>query len=264
MAVAEAVSNQDAVVHLAAVDAGVPATDTEYMRVNVDGTWNIFECARAAGVGKVVHCSSVAAVNISPENPPRYLPVDVDHPAEPTTAYGLSKLIGEKIARRFAVLGGMDVICLRPTLIMEPEIVYGVARTTAEADGTTPPPPMSHPSWESIDTVIPGSRSFVDSRDAATAFRAALQTDSISWGIFNVASADSYSALSTLTIVKREFGVQPELCDPTQYAEGSRASIYDISETTKTLGWKPVFGWFSVFNEVLSTAQGESKTKDQL
>ena len=75
-----AVRNQDGVIHLAALDADVEASDSEFIKVNVEGTWNLFDCARAAGVKKVVHCSSVAAVNISPENPPRYLPVDVDHP----------------------------------------------------------------------------------------------------------------------------------------------------------------------------------------
>lgn len=256
-AVAEAVSDQDAVVHLAALDLAVPATDSEYMRVNVEGTWNLFDCARAAGVRKAVHCSSVAAVNISPENPPRYLPVDVDHPADPTIGYDLSKLIGEKIARRFAALGGMDVICLRPTFVMQPDDVYDVAKTTAEADGTAPPP-AAHPSWQSFGEVIAGSRSFVDPRDAAAAFKAALQTDGIPWGIFNVSSADSYSALPTLTVVEREFGVRPGLRNPERYAEGARTSIYDISATTKSLGWKPVHNWPSVLNEVLSAAQHES------
>ena len=53
------------------------------------------EAAEAANVRRTVVCSSVAAYNISAENPPRYLPVDVDHPAAPITAYGLSKQTGE-------------------------------------------------------------------------------------------------------------------------------------------------------------------------
>ena len=92
----QALHGQDAVIHLAALDAAVSATDAEFMRVNVEGTWNLFECAHSAGIGKVVHYSSVAALNISRHNPPRYLPVDATHPADPQDGYGLSKLIGEK------------------------------------------------------------------------------------------------------------------------------------------------------------------------
>jgi UDP-glucose 4-epimerase len=254
-AVAGAVRNQDGVIHLAALDADVQASDSDYIKVNVEGTWNLFDCARAAGVKKVVHCSSVAAVNISPENPPRYLPVDVDHPADPEIAYGLSKLMGEKIARRFVMVGGMDIICLRPTLILPPEYVYDVAKTSAEVDGTPLPPAASDPTWKSWDTVIPGSRSYVDSRDAATAFRAALEADDISWGIFYVASTDTYSALATLDVVEREFGVMPELRDPGRYADRSRTSIYDSSATTKALGWKPVHGWPAILQEILPSSQ---------
>lgn len=36
---------------------------------------------------------------------------------------------------------------------------------------------------------------------------------------------------------------------------GSRASIYDTSETTKYLGWKPVHDWPVILEEVLATVQ---------
>ena len=174
----QALHGQDAVIHLAALDAAVSATDAEFMRVNVEGTWNLFECAHSAGIGKVVHYSSVAALNISRHNPPRYLPVDATHPADPQDGYGLSKLIGEKIARRCAVLG-MQVICLRPALVMQSDITYDVARLAAEADGTSPLPKASHPGWRDLGESTSGSRSFVDPRDAANAFKAALEVDDI-------------------------------------------------------------------------------------
>lgn len=252
---AKAINGHDSIVHLAGLDAAIDATDAQFIRVNVEGTWNLFDCARDAGIKKIVYCSSIAALNISPENPPRTLPVAADHHADPVTAYGLSKLMGEKIARRFFMLGGMDVICLRPALIVPPEYVYDLALTSAQADGTPLPPPASDATWRSWGEVIPGSRSYVDSRDAATAFRAALEAEHIPWGIFQIASTGTYSALPTLDVVKREFGVVPELRCPVRYAGGSRASIYDTSETTKYLGWKPVHDWPVILEEVLATVQ---------
>ena len=249
---AKALIGHDSVVHIAALDADADATDDQFIRVNVEGTWNVFGCARDAAIKKVVYCSSVAALNISPENPPQHLPVDVAHYADPVTAYGLSKLMGENIARRFFNLGGMDVICLRPSLILPPEYVYDIAITTAQADGTSAPPHASDATWKSWGEVFPGSRSFVDSRDAATAFRAALEAEHIPWGIFYVTSTVTYSALPTQEVVMREFGVAPELRDPVRYAGASRASIYDTSETTKYLGWTPVHDWPEILDEILT------------
>jgi len=56
-AVARAVADTDAVVHLAAKVslAGDPA---DFVRVNVDGTRTLVEAARAAGVGRLVSVSS--------------------------------------------------------------------------------------------------------------------------------------------------------------------------------------------------------------
>jgi nucleoside-diphosphate-sugar epimerase len=254
--ISNAMADQDAVVHLAALDDIVEASDTQFMRINVMGTWNIFDLAYSSGVKNVVHCSSVAAVNISPENQPQYLPVDTRHVCDPTTAYGLSKLMGEKIARRFASLGAMQVICLRSTLIMQHSIAYGIAKTTAEADGTPPTPIAQDNSWEMFDEVIPGSRSFVDPRDAARAFRAALFVQDIPWDIFYVSAADTYSALSTLDVVQREFDVSPRVRDMTLYERNPRASIYDIARTKQYLDWEPQYCWQDLFSEVLSAASG--------
>lgn len=250
-AVSEAVAGKDAIVHLAALDADATASDSEFFEVNVMGTWNTFECAHAANVKKIVHCSSVAALNISRENPPRYLPIDIEHHADPEIAYGVSKLVGEKIARRFAMLGEMDIICLRPTLILSPPYVYDTVKLTAEADGTTLPPDQTNPAWKSYGEVIPGSRAFVDPRDVATAFKAALQADDISWGVYFVASEDTYSGLETMEVIRREFGIEPELRDPDRFARNPNASIYDIAETTRALGWQPAYRWADVYREVL-------------
>ena len=252
--VADAVEFQDAVVHLAALDADVRAADDEFMRVNVLGTWNVFDRSNSAGVKRLIHCSSVAAVNISRENPPQYLPVDTNHTCDPLEAYGLSKLLGENIARRFSTLGNMKVVCLRPTLIMQRSIAYSVAKTTAVADGTPPPPNASDASWELFEDVIPGSRSFVDPRDAAQAFKAALTCPHTAWSIFNLSSRDSYSALMTPEIVEREFGIAPEIRDEDLYEENKRASIYDIATTKQVLGWEPKHDWQDLFSDVLSEA----------
>ena len=85
----------DAVVHLAGIDAAIDAPEAAFFTVNTQGTWNVLQAAENNAVSKVVLCSSVAAVGLSPDQPPLYLPVDANHPCRPVSAYGLSKQLME-------------------------------------------------------------------------------------------------------------------------------------------------------------------------
>ena len=242
---------QDAVIHLAAHDADAGASETQFIQTNVEGTWNVFDLARSAGVARIVHCSSVAALNISPENPPEYLPVDTAHLAAPVEAYGLSKLMGEAIARRFAALDAMEVVCLRPTLVMYDRIVHTVARTNAAVDGGPTPGPATDPEWQEFGEALPGSRSFVTPSDAARGFRAALERPLKGYSVFFLSAAETYSPLSTLDVVKREFGVTPTLRDAALYDDNPRASIYDIGASESGLGWRPRETWAEIVSRLL-------------
>lgn len=255
-ALAAALAGHDAVVQLAALDAAVDATEEEFFHTNVQGLWNVLEAAEAAGVRRAVVCSSVAAYNISRENPPRYLPVDVDHALGPVTAYGLSKQVGEVVAKSFALRGAMQLCCLRPSLVMQANIAYDVAAKTAESDGGPPPPAASDPSWRPLSEAIAGSRAFIGPADAARCFRAALEADTGAYDVFIVAAADTYSALPTLEVVRREFAVEPEIRDSALYDADPRASIYDISRNREMLDWEPRERWADLLGRVIAEAAG--------
>ena len=122
-AVRRALDGKDAVVHLAAIDLGVPAEPEEYFGVNVMCAWNVLQASHETGVRNVVIASSIAATGLEegrPEFPPRYLPVDEAHAMEPVHAYSVSKLVVEEVARSFARRGDLRVMCLRPVLIAFP------------------------------------------------------------------------------------------------------------------------------------------------
>ena len=250
----------DAVVQLAALDLGVDAEEDRFFRVNVQGLWNVLESAEAARVRRTVVCSSVSALNISREHPPRYIPVDVDHPAAPVHAYGISKLAGEVVAQAFSRRSAMEVFCLRPALIVRDPAAYRLAKMTAAADGTPPPAPASNPAWETQGKARPGSRSFVRPRDAARCFRAALEAEVPEFDIFHVVAADSYSGLATIDVVHREFGNDPEIRAPELYAADPRASIYDITRTRDVLGWEPRERWSDVMSRLISGKENRKST----
>lgn len=94
--------------------AQVPlAKDREqFWSVNVDGTRNVLDAARKAGVRKVVLMSSSAVHGVPEQNPV----TRATRPA-PREAYGRAKLEAERLAEQ-AVERGLDVSILRPRTIL--------------------------------------------------------------------------------------------------------------------------------------------------
>ena len=76
--------------------------------INGEGTFNILELARDFGVKKIVHASTGSVYGEA-----RYFPQDEEHPLNPTSYYGVSKLAGEKYVRAFCDLYDMDCTILR-------------------------------------------------------------------------------------------------------------------------------------------------------
>ena len=96
-----------AVVHLAGQPTEAPWPVIR--EANVEGTVQIFEAARRAGVTRVVYASSNHAVGFTPLD--HDLPADV--PPRPDTLYGVSKVFGEALARYYVDRYGFAVACLR-------------------------------------------------------------------------------------------------------------------------------------------------------
>ncbi len=106
-ALAAAMTGVSAIVHLAAIPTEAPFADI--LRANLDGSYQVFEAARRAGVGRIVFASSNHAVGFTPRVPL----AGVDVPPRPDTYYGLSKVFGEALGRLYSDRYGMAVACLR-------------------------------------------------------------------------------------------------------------------------------------------------------
>jgi nucleoside-diphosphate-sugar epimerase len=114
-AVRRAMDGIDVVYHIAATyrEAGQP--DSAYRAINVDGTRHVLEAAKAAGVNRVVHCST-GGVHGHIANPP----ANEDAPFNPGDVYQDTKLEAEKLARSFGDSHGLDVVVARPIGIYGP------------------------------------------------------------------------------------------------------------------------------------------------
>jgi nucleoside-diphosphate-sugar epimerase len=231
-----------AIVHLAAIDAAVEAPPAAVFETNVRGTWNVIEAAQLNGVQRIVVCSSVSAFGVdhtNPAMPPLYLPMDEDHPLRPTRPYGLSKQLGEDIARSFARRGPMVLTCLRPAWIMFPDIVARLV------DGPRPPRDPAHP-----PEPIPLLRSYVAPRDVASAVRLALERGGPAFATYLITANDTFEPRPTLDHLRDVYGTLPEIRKPEIYRQNPRASSYDIERARRELGWTPSGSWQDLVAEV--------------
>jgi dTDP-glucose 4,6-dehydratase len=101
----------DIVFHLAALIA-IPysyAAPSSYVRTNVEGTLNVLQAARAAGVRRVVHTSTSEVYGTA-----RYVPIDEAHPLQGQSPYSASKIGADKMAEALARSFGLPVVTVRP------------------------------------------------------------------------------------------------------------------------------------------------------
>jgi len=103
----------EAVFHLAAqIDVRKSVADPAFdASINVGGTANVLEGARAAGVQRVVFSSTGGA--IYGEGDGQRLPLGEDAPIAPMSAYGQSKFAGEGYLALYERLHGLSSVALR-------------------------------------------------------------------------------------------------------------------------------------------------------
>lgn len=110
-----AVGGQDVIYNIAALyrEAGLAAET--YRDVNARAVVSLIDAAAAAGVRRVVHCSTVG-VHGDIEHPP----ANEDAPLRPGDVYQDTKLEGEQLGREAALRTGMELVIARPTGIYGP------------------------------------------------------------------------------------------------------------------------------------------------
>jgi len=95
-AVEKAVRGIDVVFHLAAAQHEMNVPDKRYWDVNVEGTRNMLEASRDAGVKRFVHGSTIGVYGEALAGD-----IDAQSSLKPNNIYGETKLEGEKLVRSF-------------------------------------------------------------------------------------------------------------------------------------------------------------------
>ena len=250
-----AVCGRDAIVHLAAVAHPKRATPEHLMQANVMGTFNVLEAAIREGVGKVVFGSTDATFGFAFSRepmPPRYLPVDEEHPCEPEDEYGLSKLIGELMCRRYSAAYGLSTLCIRICS------AWHFDRPGAEIAVRSGPWRTANMSveqlWEQyreqIDNPggpfpVPGPPdprrrlwALTDARDTAQALRLAVENTSIQHDVFLTSGNEACSLEGTSALIARYFPAVP-----LHHPMGGSETLFSNEKARRLLGYHPQHEW---------------------
>jgi nucleoside-diphosphate-sugar epimerase len=110
-----AMAGIEVVYNIAALFREAGLARSAYRAVNAEAVATVVRVAKAAGVRRVVHCSTVG-VHGDIEHPP----ADEDAPLSPGDVYQQTKLEGEVLGRAAAEAVGMDLVIVRPTGIYGP------------------------------------------------------------------------------------------------------------------------------------------------
>ncbi len=145
------------------------------LEINVDGTFNVFEAAREAGVRKIVFSSASSVYGDTLEI------MDETHPLGARTIYGASKIAGEYFLRAFNAMYGLDYVILRYMNVYGPNAGFGLIDATLRRIMAGQPPVINGDGSQSFD--------FVYVSDVAGATVRAMESD-VSDEIFNVGSGE--------------------------------------------------------------------------
>ena len=161
-AVLRALSGVQGLYHLAGLVSRDPADARKMYELHVDGTRTLLSAAARARLQRVVLASSSGTIGVSRVR--AVATEEDDYPIETVGRwpYYLSKIYEEKIALDFA-RHGLPVVVLNPSLLLGP----GDARMSSTQD-------IFRFLMGRIPVLPRGGISFVDVRDAAQAFLAAL------------------------------------------------------------------------------------------
>jgi UDP-N-acetylglucosamine/UDP-N-acetyl-alpha-D-glucosaminouronate 4-epimerase len=199
---------------------------------NVNGTLNVLEAARRAGVRRVVYASSSSVYGDRPELPKRE-----DQPPAPISPYAVSKAAGEQYAAVWHRLYGVETVGLRYFNVFGPRqdpaseyaaviprfILWSLQRTPLEIHGDG----QQSRDFTYIDNVVEANCLAADAPGAAAGLA------------FNVGCGERVSLLAIAARLEELLGHPVERRHTPSRAGDVLHTLADIDRAKRLLGYTP-------------------------
>lgn len=246
----ESMAGVEQVYHLAASVGNKRSIDNPLRdsEINVMGTLHVLEAARKHGVKKVVVSSSAGIFGELVT-----MPIAEEHPLEPDTPYGASKLCQEKQSLAYAKLYDMDVVCLRYFNI------YGVHQRYDEYGNVIPIFAFKMLRGEPLTIFGNGeqTRDFLNVRDVVQANLKAADAPSGVSGAYNLGSGDRITINRLVELLEAASGITPVVSHGPERPGDVRHSMAAIGKARDELGFSPAVGFEEGLAEYMAWAKEE-------
>jgi nucleoside-diphosphate-sugar epimerase len=224
----EAFTGADAVIHAAALHAphvGV-SSESEFLRVNVEGTQNVFRAAVDCGVRALVFTSTTALYGFAARHPDRAVWIDENTVPEPRSIYHRTKLEAEQF--------------------LEAEASTNLKVTTLRMSRCFPEPAPLMAMYR--------LHRGVDARDVAEGHRLALNDPVENYRMFILSGSTPFTRNDCAALKWNPAQVLSERCSAIGELFDSRQweypqtidRVYDSTMVRRALGWKPKYGFENV------------------
>ena len=217
-------SGVDWVFHLAGRADIVPSIDDpeRYFSDNVQGTLIVLQCARRAGVRRVVYAASSSCYGLADQ-----IPTPESAPIRPQYPYALTKFMGEQLVLHWAQVYGLPAVSLRLFN------VYGPRSRTSGAYGAVFGVFLAQKRHGRPFTVVGDgrqSRDFTFVTDVARAFVMAARHEKAR-GVYNVGSGGHYSINRLVELLGGEVVHVPKRPGEPD------CTFADVTRIRRELGW---------------------------
>jgi len=228
----QAVDGVEAVIHLAAKLA--PHIPRCY-ETNTLTTWNVCQAAVKAGIRRIVFASTINTygqghykIGKKVRHPP-YLPIDERVPVFPEDGYGLSKVANEELLRGVSDAYGISTYAFRLPWVASPERVAGYVPREIE------------PKWALSPMRVIDPWNYIDVRDAAAAFRLAVESPSPpAHGVSYLTADDTLRPEPTMELLAKYI---PEWVPLAGDRLPGHTPWFSSASAKADFGWKPVHTW---------------------
>lgn len=223
-----AIEGVDAVIHLAATPGPFP-TGREAFINNVTATMTVLSCAADAGVSRAAIASSISALGfvynkVATPRPTR-LPIDeLEGFNAVEDGYALSKQTDEAIAEMVHRSSGMQILSLR------------LPFTTTHLDIAARAEKFKN--QKELEVGVREFWSYLDVRDAARAFRLAIESSIGGARVINIGARETLSTLSTSELIRRFY---PDI--PVIRQLGESEPLFSVEKAEKLLGFVAEYEW---------------------
>jgi UDP-glucose 4-epimerase len=231
------------IVHAAGFVGAVSATNPALsIQVNVMGTVNVLEAARAFDVRRVVYTSAKGIYGpvLGEYGPPTYKPMPEDMPKYPQRIYDSAKLMGEQTVVYYAKEVGLDTAVLRFST------TYGPGKTTRHGKmGVTSQivenlfhgRPFRHVGGDAKDD-------FIYNKDSALGVYLATIADKVPSRVYNIGSGIGQSLNDFAAVLRNALPAADIEIGPGLNFLGMPYpphGVYDIARARRELGFKPEY-----------------------